>query len=90
MGVQVHLYSGLSSYTDGQSTVEVSGRTVGECLNELVGRFPHLKSEIFDSAGRLFSHIFISINLNSAKPEQLEQPLEATDVLYIIRITAGG
>ncbi len=90
MSTRIHLYSGLSSFTEGQTLVEVSGNTVGECLYNLVSQYPQLKAELFDPAGKLWRHVFVSINLTSANPEKLDQPVNSSDELYIIRITAGG
>ncbi len=90
MSTRIHLYSGLSNFTEGQNLVEVSGKTVGECLKNLVCQYPQLKEVLFDPTGKLFRHVFVSINLNSANPEQLDQPINPSDELYIIQITAGG
>jgi molybdopterin converting factor small subunit len=90
MGKKLHLYSGLTDYVGGHDMIEVNGRTVGECLHELIGQYPRLKNVLFDKNGGLQSHVFASINLKSAYPEKLDTPLEEGDELHIALIIAGG
>ena len=90
MSIKVHLYSSLPKYAGDQGLVEVDGSTVGQCLNDLVRQFPGLKSHLFDKAGKLLSTVFVSVNLNSANPEQLERPVSDKDELYLVLMVAGG
>ena len=70
--------------------VEVSGSTVGECLNHLVKQFPGMKKQLFTNNGNLFENIIISINGESAYPEQLAKPVKDGDELNIVFIISGG
>ena len=90
MSTKVHLYSSLQSYTGGQGTVEVEGKNVGDCLQDLVRKHPSLKAELFENDGKLRSIVFVSVNLNSPNPEKLDKPLSPADELYLVLIIAGG
>jgi len=90
VSVKVHLYSGLKEFTGGQNVAEVSGSTIGECLNDLVKQFPKIKPVLFDKDSKLLGHIFTSINLKSAYPEELAKVVNDGDELYITLIIAGG
>ncbi|HEX7475337.1 MAG TPA: MoaD/ThiS family protein [Dehalococcoidales bacterium] len=90
MSTKVHLYSNLQRYTQNQSVVEVEGASVGQCLGNLVARYPGLNKIIFDKNRNLLSNIYISVNLNSAQSEPLEKPIGENDQLYVILIVAGG
>ena len=90
VSTKVHLYSGLKEFTNGHSVVEVYGGTVGECLAALVEQFPGIKQELFDSDGSLSGRVLVSVNLESAYPEGLTNPVESGDELYVVRIMAGG
>jgi len=90
MSVKVHLYSGLKEFTSGQNVAEVHGSTVGECLADLVRQFPRMKRELFEKNGKLAAKILVSINLQSAYPEELTKPVDSEDELYIVRVIAGG
>ena len=90
MSVKVHLYSNLPNYADKRNLVEVKGTTIGECLSDLVNQFPGLKPELFDKEGKLLPDVFVSVNLKSPKPEQLDRRITEKDELYLILIVAGG
>jgi len=87
---KVHLYTNLRRYTGDQGTLEIEGQTVGECLDNLVMRFPALRDELFEKNGKLSSLTYVSINFNSPAPEKLDKALEPDDQLYIVKIVAGG
>jgi molybdopterin converting factor small subunit len=90
MSNNIHLYSNLPSFANDQVLVEVHGDTVGQCLADLISQFPRLKSEIFDKNGKLSNQIYISINLESPRSEQVNQVVAEKDEIYVIRIVAGG
>ncbi len=90
MSTKVHLYSNLQSYTDNKSILEIEGSTVGQCLDNLVDRYPALKSRILDKSGHLLSTVFVSLNLNSPNTEPASRPIAAGDEIYLILIVAGG
>jgi len=70
--------------------VEVSGDTVGECLNHLVKQFPDMKKQLFTKTGTLFDNIIISVNGESAYPEQLAKSVKDGDELNIVFMISGG
>jgi len=78
----------LSRYTDTQNIVEVDGKTVGECLKNLVEQFPKL--ELFDKNGRLLDYFGIYVNGESAYPNELDTPVKDDDELSIVLMIAGG
>ncbi|MFC1991660.1 MoaD/ThiS family protein [Chloroflexota bacterium] len=73
-----------------QEVVEVSGSTVGECLNHLVKQFPDMKKQLFTKTSSLFENIIISVNGESAYPEQLAWPVKDGDELNVVFIVSGG
>lgn len=90
MSIRVHLYSRLPAFAGNRNLVEVEGKTVADCLNDLMRQFPELKPVLFDAQGQLWSTIFISINLNSPQSEPLTRIVNEKEELYIILIAAGG
>ena len=73
-----------------QDVVEVSGSTVGECLSHLVKQFPDMKKQLFTKSGNLFENIILSVNGESAYPEQLAKPVKDGDELNIVFMISGG
>ena len=90
MTIKVHLYSSLQQFTNDRNMVEVSGSTIGECLDDLAKQFPKIKPVLFGKDGKLLEHIFVSVNLKSAYPEELTKVVSDGDELYIALIIAGG
>jgi molybdopterin converting factor small subunit len=90
LSVTVNIHQALRQITNNQATVEVAGTTVGECLTELVQRFPEIKSKLFGKNGKLLNYIDIYVNAESAYPEELAKPVKNGDKLSITLMLAGG
>ena len=90
MSIKISIPSYMKSYTNNTEVVEVNGSTVGECLNHLVKQFLGMKKQLFSKKGSLFENIIISINGESAYPEQLTKPVKDGDELNIMFVIGGG
>lgn len=80
----------LRPYAAGNSTVSVSGATVGEALDDLTRLHPQLRSHLFDG-DELRS--FVNIYLNKEDVRGLQgaaTALGTNDTLMIIPSIAGG
>ena len=87
----IHIPTPLRKYTDGQASVDVTGATVGQGLNDLTARFPVLRTHLYDDAGHLRS--FVNVYLNDEDIRYLDKtdtPLSEGDVLSIVPSIAGG
>lgn len=90
MSKEIRIHQGLRHLTGNQPTVDVNGATVGECLKEIVSRFPAIESKLFDKKGKLLNYIEIYVNAKTSYPEELAMPVKDGDVLTIILMIAGG
>ena len=90
MGIKIHIPSYMQSFTNNMKVVEINGSTVGECLSHLVKQFPGIKKWLFSKNDNLFENIIISVNGESAYPEQLAKPVKDGDELKIVLIIGGG
>ena len=90
MGVKVNINPALYQYTNNQSTAEVNGDTVGQCLDHLAKQFPGIEKALFDKNGKLLDYIDIYINRESAYPEELAKPVKNGDELDITLTIGGG
>lgn len=90
MSVTVKLHPYLSKFTNKQSVVQVSGRTVAECLNNLDAKFPGIKQELLNERGELNNYYDICVNLRSSQADPLSEPVRDGDELLIITVIAGG
>ncbi|OGO01744.1 MAG: hypothetical protein A2Y90_05045 [Chloroflexi bacterium RBG_13_52_12] len=70
--------------------IEISGSTVGECLNALVKMYPQMKPRLFNKQGKLANGINIFLNGENAYPEPLAKPVRDGDKIHIAFIVLGG
>ena len=90
MSVTVNIPQFLQQGTDEVKAANVDGGTVGECLNDLVQRFPRLKPLLFNKSDKLHGYLEVFVNRESAYPEELARPVSNGDELHIINIIMGG
>ena len=90
MGVKVYIPHFMRYLADNVKATDVNCGTVGECLSELVGRFPSLREQIFDGDGRLLKPVDIYVNGESSYPDELVKPVYDGDEIHIVFIAAGG
>lgn len=90
MSVTIKLPQFLQHLASDQKVVEVKGKTVGECLNQLVRQYPAVKDRLFDEKGKLLKPVDIYVNGQSAYPEELARKVKDGDELYIMLVIAGG
>jgi len=91
MGIRVNIfYPKVQQYTNNQDVVEVDGKTVGECLNDLVKQFPSIEKWIFSKRGQLLEHVFVYVNAESTTKANLSDPVKESDTLIIAVLVTGG
>ena len=78
------------SMTGDTKEVELEGSTVGECLGDLVEKYPSLKPDLFNKSGKLHNDIIISVNKKMTYPNQLDRPVEEGDQIAISVLIGGG
>jgi molybdopterin converting factor small subunit len=90
VAVKVNLHQTLRQFTNGQETIEVDGKTVGECLKNVVKKYPAMESSIFGGNGKLSNVVEIYLNLQSAYPNELAKPVKDGDEIHVTMMLAGG
>ncbi len=87
----IHIPAPLRSYTDGQTTINVQGNSVGDALEDLAHQFPALRHHLFNEEGTL--RTFVNIYLNDEDIRYLRHTsteLSEDDELSIVPSIAGG
>jgi molybdopterin converting factor small subunit len=90
MGINVIIHKTHQIFTNGSASVLVEGKTTGECLQDLVTRFPDMKRVLFNARGELLNTIEVCINHQSTYPEQLTSAVSDGDEIQLILFFAGG
>jgi len=90
MAVKVNLHVTLRQFTGGRESIEVEGRTVGECLKNVADQFPEIEASVFDKKGALSHIVEIYLNHQSAYPNELAKPVKDGDEIHVTMMLAGG
>ncbi|MFC1988342.1 MoaD/ThiS family protein [Chloroflexota bacterium] len=90
MGIKINIPEFLQPIANEVVVAEVNGSTVGDCLGDLIKRFPLLETKLFRKNGVLYDYIDIFINGESAYPDEMAKQVAEGDKLYIIYIIPGG
>ena len=90
MAATIHIHRIYRSFTQERETVEVEGNSVGECLNNLVGKHPDIRRVLFATNGDLLKNIDLYVNGESAYPDELKKPVTPGDDIYIHLLLTGG
>ena len=81
----------LRVHVQDQKEVQADGSTVGELLNDLVGRHPGLREQLFSADGSL--HRFVNLYVNGRDVrylDVLQTPVGDGDSVIILPAMAGG
>ncbi len=90
MSVDVEISPIFGRYTGEVLNMKVEGKTVRECLHDLVRQFPDLKRMLLDKDGNLMHSYDYFINGESVYPRDMNRPLKPGDKLNILFVIHGG
>lgn len=81
----------LRAQVGGNKQVEVTGSTVGEVIDSLLGLHPSLREQLLTSEGELNRFVNLYVNGRDVRYEQgLQTPVSATDTVVLLPAMAGG
>ena len=87
----IHLPSVLTPLAGGHHTVSVTGKTVGQAIDDVATRFPSLSPRLRDEHGAPYP--FVTIYLNDEDIRFIggfDAPLQPSDELSVVPAVAGG
>ena len=90
VSIKLNIHKTHREYTDGKENLEVTGETIGDCIKDLIGRYPGMQQAVFDAKGKLLNQIEIYLNMESAYPDELKKPVRDGDEIHIVVMLAGG
>ncbi len=90
MSVEVYLPPSMQSLVSGLRQIPADGNTVGDCLNQIILRYPQLKEAVFGLDQILNKKLSFYVNTENAHPELLKKTVQDGDKLYIMDILVGG
>jgi molybdopterin converting factor small subunit len=90
MAVNVHIHTTHRQFTNGLEVVPVEGKTVGECLNQLIRQFPGMEKALFAKKDKLQNIVEVYVNHTTAYPNELIKPVKDGDEIHLVIMLAGG
>jgi adenylyltransferase/sulfurtransferase len=88
---KIQIPTPLRQYAGKQPVVDVSGKTVGEALSDLVARYSELRRHLYTEDGKLRS--FVNVYLNDEDVRYMAKeatPITENDNISIVPSIAGG
>ena len=93
MSIELNISAIFFGFEDENHTdikVEVNGKTVGECLSQLLASKPDLKKDLFDNTGKLDSDIYVSVNNSPVVLDQLRKEVKNGDKIRVMFTRENG
>jgi molybdopterin converting factor small subunit len=90
MTVIINLPAYLRSYANDKESVKVKGKTIQECLDDLIKKYPGLKKMVFDQDGQLHTYVSIFAANEIVYSDQLNKSVKDGDTIHILYIIGGG
>ena len=88
MSITIEIPLFLRPFTANNDTVEVSGATVGDCLDTLAVKYPEMREWLFDSTGILKA--IVVVNRQIVPQKDLNTAVSDNDQISIIMPAGGG
>ena len=83
-------YAELARVIDQPGELRVEGHTVGECLRDLVRRFPEAEPLMFDRNGELLKRFYVFVNQESMFKADFARPVTDQDELLLVVLAVAG
>jgi molybdopterin converting factor small subunit len=90
MAVKVHVHTTHMQFTDGLEIVATEGKTVAECLAQLIRQFPDMEKALFAKKDKLLNTVEIYVNSASAYPDELGKAVNDGDDIHLFVMLSGG
>jgi molybdopterin converting factor small subunit len=90
MAVSVNIHKTHRQFTNGLEAVAVEGKTVGECLADLIRQYPGMEKALFAKKDKLHNNIEVYLNHATAYPNELAKPVKDGDAIHLIVMLTGG
>jgi molybdopterin converting factor small subunit len=89
--VRILIPTALRQFTEGSDGVEVTGATVGDALQALTTRYPNIKKNLYNDAGKLRSFVNVYVNDEDIRYlDKEETELQGNETITIVPSIAGG
>jgi molybdopterin converting factor small subunit len=88
MSVKIEIPYYLQQYVNNQEIIEVEGKTIRECLDEVARQYPAMKEQLFDSNGEV--GVILLLQGEPVMDGALKNRVKDGDVIGLYPIIIGG
>ena len=88
MSIRATLHPYLNDGAEVQ--IDVDGKTVGDCIKSIIGKYPNMEKKLFDKNGKLKGFVVILVNGKDAAPNEMAYPVTDGDALSVLIMLSGG
>lgn len=90
MAIEITIPPALQPLAGDMKQVAAAGHTVGECINDLIKKYPGIKSKLINRQGRLRNGINIFLNGQNVYLGPLAKTVRDGDKIHIAFTVLGG
>ncbi len=90
MAIEITMSPSMQSLIGNIKSVQVEGKTVADCLEHLIEKYPQLAAEIFPSDRKLNKKLGVFLNGSNIVSSGMSRSVKEGDKLYIFDVLAGG
>ena len=90
MAITVTIPTALRRFAENQASVEVTGKTISEVLDNLTTQHSQLRQHLYDGDGRLRNFVRVYVNDEDIRAKGDNAPLNDGDEISIVPSIAGG
>ncbi len=90
MSVEIFLPPMLQVMAGNVKQVTCTGNTVGNCLNDLIEKYPQIERKLFSRNGKLANGVNVFLNGVNVLPEALSTPALDGDKIHVSFLVLGG
>lgn len=90
MSIKILISEAFQSSTGGSDSLEVEGKTIGECLKKATGKYPALGKMWFDQDGNIVHYMILFLNGENVPKNDLNLGVRDGDEIYPVLMIGGG
>ncbi len=90
MSVTIEIASYLRQYAGDKESVQVNGKTVAECLEQLTRKYPDMKKMLLAPDGKMHGYVSVFLGGAMSTADDLTQPVKDGETLHVLYVIGGG
>ena len=90
MSISIYLHKVYQQYCDNKEVINIDGKTLKECIYNMIALYPDLGNAIFIEKDKLHPLVKVYLNSSDIYPDPMGKKVFDGDKIYLIHAMAGG